>query len=88
MATQSSAGMKLFVDGTLRGTHPQTQAQDYTGYWRVGGDTTWVRSRGSTGSIDEVAIYSEALTAAQVTQHYQLGTGTHAQQSTRSRPSR
>ena len=30
--------MKLYVDGQLAGTNPQTQAQDYSGYWRVGGD--------------------------------------------------
>jgi hypothetical protein len=74
---QSSAGMKLFVDGASVGTNPQTGAQDYTGYWRVGGDTTW----GGTapyfaGTIDEVAVYSAPLTDAQVEQHHTLGLGT------------
>ena len=41
VATQGSDGMKLYVDGQLVGTNAQTGAQDYTGYWRVGGDTTW-----------------------------------------------
>ena len=42
VATQSSTdGMKLYVDGALVGTNGQTDAQDYTGYWRVGGDNTW-----------------------------------------------
>ena len=42
VATQSpTAGMKLYVDGALVGTNGQTQPQGYTGYWRVGGDTSW-----------------------------------------------
>ena len=58
--------MKLYVDGVLVGTNPQTQAQDYTGYWRVGGDTTWGGNSSNyfAGTIDEVAVYSTALTAA------------------------
>jgi PKD repeat protein len=76
VAQQSSAGMKMFVDGSSVGTNPQTGAQDYTGYWRVGGDTTW----GGTapyfsGTIDEVAVYSAPLTDAQVEQHHDLGLG-------------
>lgn len=76
VAQQSSAGMNMFIDGNSVGTNPQTAAQNYTGYWRVGGDTTW----GGTapyfaGTIDEVAIYSTPLTAAQVEQHNGLGRG-------------
>ena len=41
VATQGGDGMKLYVDGELVGTNGQTSAQDYTGYWRLGGDTTW-----------------------------------------------
>ena len=42
------------------GTNPQTPAQDYTGYWRVGGDTTWGGNSSNyfAGTIDEVAVYS------------------------------
>ena len=76
VATQSSDGMKLYVDGVLRGSHPQTQAQVYTGYWRVGGDTTWGPQPWFKGSIDEAAVYSTALSEAVVLQHYQLGTDT------------
>ncbi|HEY3438539.1 MAG TPA: LamG-like jellyroll fold domain-containing protein [Actinotalea sp.] len=75
VATQSSTdGMKLFVDGALVGTNGQTSAQDYTGYWRVGGDTTWGPQPWFAGTIDEVAVYSTALTAQQIAQHYALGT--------------
>ncbi|WP_028047337.1 LamG domain-containing protein [Cellulomonas sp. URHE0023] len=76
VATQSADGMKLYVDGVLRGTNAQTQAQDYTGYWRVGGDTTWGPQPWFQGSIDEVAIYSSAMSGADVMQHFQLGTNT------------
>ncbi|MFZ4893545.1 PKD domain-containing protein [Plantibacter sp. Mn2098] len=76
VAMQSSGGMKLYVDGVLQGTNPQTSAQNYTGYWRVGGDTTWGGTASTfTGKIDEVAIYSAPLTDAQVQQHYSLGKG-------------
>ena len=66
VATQSSAdGMKLYVDGALVGTNAADHAQDYTGYWRVGGDTDWGGdSPFFDGTIDEVAIYSRALTAS------------------------
>lgn len=75
-ATQSGDGMTMYVDGKLVGTNPQTQAQDYTGYWRVGGDQTWGSSSAYLeGKIDEVAVYPTALSAATVNQHYALGTG-------------
>jgi len=76
VATQSSDGMKLYVDGTLRGTNSQASAQAYSGYWHVGGDVTWGPQPWFAGAIDEVAVYSSVLTPTQVQQHYQLGTGT------------
>ena len=67
VATQGSDGMKLYVDGQLVGTNPQTAAQNYTGYWRVGGDSTWdSTSTYLAGTIDEAAVYSTVLTAQQV----------------------
>ncbi|MDQ1608973.1 MAG: hypothetical protein QOE16_1705, partial [Microbacteriaceae bacterium] len=75
VATQASDGMMLYVDGALVGTNPQTAAQAYNGYWRIGGDSTW----GSTspyfsGKLDEVAVYSSELSAQAVANHYSLGT--------------
>ncbi|RKR72934.1 beta strand repeat-containing protein [Frondihabitans australicus] len=75
-ASQSSAGLALYVDGNLVGTNPTTQAQAYSGYWKIGGDTTW----GSTsayfkGTIDEAAVYDHALSASAIAAHYALGTG-------------
>jgi PKD repeat protein len=76
VATQSGDGMKLYVDGQVAGTHPQTQAQAYTGYWRVGGDSSWGGSSAYfAGTIDDVAVYSAALTPAQVADHYVRGGG-------------
>ncbi len=69
----SSDGMKFYVDGALVGTNPNSTAQNYNGYWRVGNDTGWGGATTFTGTIDEVAVYSTAITAAQVNQHYQLG---------------
>src|SRR5665647_317114 len=78
VATQSvTDGMSLYVDGELVGTNPQTAAQSYTGYWRVGGDTTWSGSSWPwfTGDLDEVAVYSSVLTENDVLLHQALGTG-------------
>ena len=76
VATQSSAGMVLYVDGVAVGTNPQAGAQGYTGRWHVGGDVTWGSSSSYVaGSIDEVSVYPTALTAAQVAAHHDAGTG-------------
>ncbi|WP_394289173.1 PKD domain-containing protein [Microbacterium sp.] len=75
VATQGSGGMAMYVDGVLVGTNPQTAAQPYSGYWRVGGDTTWGSSSPFlSGSYDETAVYSRALTATEASQHYGAGT--------------
>lgn len=75
VAMQGPDGMSLYIDGQLVGTNPQTQAQSYTGYWRIGGDNTW----GSTGpyfngTLDEAAVYSRELSAQEVANQYALGT--------------
>ena len=73
VATQSSAGMVLYVDGAVVGTNPLTSAQNFAGYWKVGGDTPWGSQPYFAGKIDEVAVYSTALSAAAVASHYALG---------------
>jgi PKD repeat protein len=74
VATQSHDGMKLYVDGTLVGTNPQTAAEGYAGFWRIGGDTTWGSSSPYfTGTLDEVAVYSRSLAASTIASHYALG---------------
>ena len=73
VATQSTTnGMALYVDGKLVGTNGQTDAQDYAGYWRIGGDNHWgCCSPFLAGDLDEAAIYAKVLTAAQVKAHYE-----------------
>ena len=62
VATQGTTGMQLYIDGALDGTNPQTGAQDYTGYWKVGGDVTWGSSSAYfAGAIDEAAVYPTVL---------------------------
>jgi len=81
VATLSGGGMALYVDGTRVGFDASvTTAQVYAGYWRVGGDNLsgWPSAptrNNLTGSIDDVAVYSFALTPAQVLAHYRASTG-------------
>jgi hypothetical protein len=74
-------GMALYVDGGLVASHPVDTsgyygwAQHFTGYWRVGSDTLsgWPSSPTNSsfrGGIDDVAVYTTALSAAQVAAHY------------------
>ncbi len=78
----ASTGMELYVDGKRADAKPAvTTAQAFSGYWRVGGDNLngWTNQPSSSkfaGSLQNVAIYPAPLTAAQVLQHYQVGTGT------------
>jgi hypothetical protein len=85
VATQGPGGMQLYVDGTQRASSPQaTTSDNYAGYWHVGGGdkggSGWHLAPGDpagalfTGQIDEAAVYPAALSAAQVTQHYTIGT--------------
>ncbi|MBC3761667.1 PKD domain-containing protein [Quadrisphaera oryzae] len=75
VATQGPAGMVLYVDGTSVGTNGQTRAQAYSGYWRVGGDSSWGPTQNGflDGSVDEVAIYSTVLPASAVADHFAKG---------------
>jgi hypothetical protein len=92
IATLSTAGEKLYVDGQLAMTDATvTTAEQVSGYWKVGcgnlqnwqnaataakGDVTNLDYSGPSyfsGQIQYAAVYSAALTAAQVLQHYQAG---------------
>ncbi|WP_243076170.1 PKD domain-containing protein [Microbacterium sp. SS28] len=74
VATQGAQGMRLYVDGVLRGSNDHTDAQDYTGYWHVGGDVTWGPGDWEfDGTIDEVAVYMNPMSATDVSSHYTLG---------------
>ncbi|TNM61051.1 PKD domain-containing protein [Streptomyces sp. NP160] len=82
VATQGPAGMAMYVDGQSVGTNPQTRAQSYSGYWRVGGDSSWGPTQNGfvDGSVDEVAIYSKVLGASTVTDHFTKGAPAPANQ--------
>jgi len=67
VGTLSSAGQSFYVDGKKIATDAGTTgAQDYTGYWRIGGDTNWDGAPYFQGDIDDVSIYPGALSAKQV----------------------
>jgi hypothetical protein len=76
VATLSSAGMFLYVDGSqVASDSTTTTAQNYTGYWRAGEDNlaTWTNAPTSyyfNGTIDEVAVYPAALSLQRVQVHY------------------
>lgn len=81
VGTQGPQGMSFYVDGLLVGTDTTAPtAQNYTGYWRLGGDNLGGWPNGSNsyefqGQIDEFAMYGKVLSAAQVALHYALGVG-------------
>lgn len=76
VAAQGADGMHLYVDGQQVGSDPQSGSQSYTGYWRVGGDSSWGGdSNYFAGSIDEVAVYSRELSASDVDSHFVAGGG-------------
>ncbi len=79
VATLSATGMVLYVDGVQSvGSAQATSAQAFDGYWRLGGDAlgSWPNSGSSdnfAGTLDEVAVYPTALSAARVLAHYTAG---------------
>jgi signal peptidase I len=74
-ATMGASGMALYVDGALVGTNATKTSKSYSGYWRVGYDSIagWGVTTPSrfffTGTLDEVAVYPTALSAATVAAH-------------------
>ena len=83
VGTLGGGVMRLYVDGQQVGEITNVRlAANIWGVWRVGGDNLngWPnRPLGDyfTGTIDEVAVYPRALTAAQVAQRFAIGsTGT------------
>ena len=71
-ASFGSGGMALYVDGVPVGSVPgQTVAEDYAGYWRVGGDSGYLWPvTFFTGAIDDFSVYPTELTPAQVADHW------------------
>ena len=75
-ATFASGTMILYINGTQVSTATNIgSAQDYSGYWRIGGykATTWLNSPGDiffSGSIGRATVYHKALTSAEVTSYF------------------
>ena len=79
VAVQGASGMALYVDGSLVASNSVSTNQSYSGYWHVAGDTSWSNNGNDfSGSLDEVAVYPYALSAAQVSSDYLIGTGQQA----------
>lgn len=78
VATLSSAGMVLYVDGTQVAANSAVKnGRPVSGFWRIGGDSVngWPSAPSNwyfTGSLDEVAVYPYALSPAIVQNHYAL----------------
>jgi hypothetical protein len=72
-------GMSLYLDGALVASNATFNAvQNYTGYWRVGYDSLsgWPNAATNTyftGSLRFASVFTTALTASQVQQHYNAG---------------
>jgi hypothetical protein len=81
VATCGPTGRALYVDGALQASDGQaTGGEDFTGYWRVGGDSLggWPDAPSSdffSGDLDDVAVYPTVLTPARVAAHYAGGSG-------------
>ncbi len=77
VSTLGPDGMKLYVDGKLDATNPNTAAQSYSGYWKLGGDNTWGGNSQVyfEGDVDEAAVYPRVLTTSDVQRHYLAGGG-------------
>jgi hypothetical protein len=78
VGTLGSGGMALYVDGARAASSTNTVAQNYNGYWRIGGDNLnlWPSRPTSDyfkGTVDDAAVYPSALSAAQVTEHFNRG---------------
>lgn len=75
VATQDGSGMNLYLDGIKVASNHQAQADSYRGYWSLGADTSWDVGAALEATIDEAAVYSQALGAVPVAEHYTLGAG-------------
>ncbi len=77
-ATFGAGGTRLYVDGTLVGTHATSTTGTYTGWWHVGCAALGLwpsepTSRYLAGTIDEVAVHSVELDPATIAWRHQLG---------------
>ena len=79
-ATVSSAGSKLYIDGKQVATSStMTTPENFSGYWRVGDDliSGWTGAGNPffKGTLRYAAVYTSALTATQIANHFGAGSG-------------
>ncbi|HEY0237879.1 MAG TPA: LamG domain-containing protein, partial [Friedmanniella sp.] len=79
LATAGPDGMRLYVDGAQVATSSATFTATYNGCFRVGYDslTGWTPAASSgqfLGSVDEAAVYTATLSAADALEHYRAAT--------------
>ncbi len=66
-ASLSPAGMRLYMDGQLQAQDATvTNALQYAGYWRMGGDNTSDGTPWFNGCIDDVRVWDVARTQAEI----------------------
>jgi hypothetical protein len=61
VASTSPSGMYLFLDGALVASNPNTNCENFAGYWRM---------ELLDGTLDDIGIWNRALTASEVQQLY------------------
>lgn len=67
----SNNGTKIYIDGILSSQNSTiTTAQNYLGYWRVGGLQTGGNNT-IIGNIDDIAIWDRELTSSEISTIYQ-----------------
>lgn len=82
VGTYDGAVARLYVDGAQVAERPISFVRPYWGYWRIGGDRMSNFPNPPTssyldGAVDEVTVWTRALTAGQVSDHHEAAsTGT------------
>jgi hypothetical protein len=69
VASTSSSGMYLYVDGLLVATNPNTSCENFAGFWRM---------QLTEGFLDDLMIYNRALTTSEIQQLYTLGNASYS----------
>ena len=74
VSTYDGTNWNLYVNGALVQAQPDSQgAFDFPTPWAIGDGTSQTANRFFQGNITEVAIYTNALTPAQLLNHFYLG---------------
>jgi hypothetical protein len=78
VAVIGPGGQKLYVDGALVASSPNTIVEPYDGYWHIGcsGLAGWPQRPASeyfSGTVDEAAVYATELTPKTIEEHFVAG---------------